>query len=132
MTGKNKTLELLKQALNEISHLRELPCDNEEFKLFRYNVKDIIEAVFGKDSPEYKRIPIMPIETLTFPKAEAQVKQEYDERLDGYQTALKSIIQKHEKIGFEKTPVTICKKIWNECKDFIATIIAKFMAEKTK
>jgi hypothetical protein len=36
-----------------------------------------------------------------------------------------NILQKHAKLSF-------LHKIWGEVKDFIATIIAKFMAEKTK
>ena len=109
---KRKAMKLLKEALNEIPRLRELPDKhNEEFKLWRINILDVIEKAFGKDSSEYKRIPVMPIETLTFQKTGAQKKQEYNDWLDKYETALKSIIKKYEKTGFESMPVATCKKI---------------------
>jgi len=102
---RSKAIELLEQELAEIACLRELPCnndgDNEKFKLWRYKVLDIIEAAFGKDSSEYRRIPIMPIKTLTFEKTEAERKQEYNEYLDRYEVALKSIIRKYELLGIE-------------------------------
>jgi hypothetical protein len=138
---KSKAIRLLKKEPAKIEHLRELPCDNEsdnqKFKLFRYRVSDIIEAAFGTDSSEYRRIPIMPIQTLTFEKPEAKRKQEYNGYLDNYEIYLKSIIQKYEQLGFEQTPVANDKKpfrqkVWYEVKDFATSVIAKFFAEKTK
>jgi len=108
---KREAIELLQQKLAEIARLRGLPCDNDsdnkEFKLLRYHVADIIETAFGKDSSEYKRIPIMPIKTLTFRQTDAEREQEYNGYLDSYEICLKSIIQKYEKLGIEIQPTVI-------------------------
>jgi uncharacterized protein YqfB (UPF0267 family) len=138
---RNEAIGLLEQELAKIEHLRGLPCDddsdNKDFKLLRYNVRDIIEVAFNKDSSEYRRIPIMSINTLTFEKTEEERKQEYNKSLDSWELYLESIIQKYEKLGFENTTVANDKrpfyqKAWYEVKDFIASVIAKFLAEKTK
>ena len=112
-----QAIEFLKQELAEIARLRGLPCGsdgyNNDFKLWRYNVLDVIETAFGKNSSEYNRIPTMPIESLTFHKTEAQIKQEYNELLDKHEIVLKSIIGKHEKIGLERMPVATYQKVWH-------------------
>lgn len=94
--GNSKAIESLKRELKKISKLRTLPPDNKEFESWRHRVLDIIEAAFGKDSSEYRRLPIMPIQTLTFQQTEAQQKQEYNELLDKHEIALKSIIKRQE------------------------------------
>jgi len=94
-----KAVELLKKDLDEIASLRKIPCDddsdNEQFKLLRYRVREIVEAASGKDSSEYRRIPVRPISTLRFRKTEAQRNEEYSKYLDDYEIILKSIIQNY-------------------------------------
>ncbi len=94
---KGKAIELLKQALTEIPHLRELPHGNEEFELWRDKVLNILEAAFGKNSSEYDRF----VTTVGVWRWDEEA---YNIELDSYETALKSVIKKHELLGVETKP----------------------------
>jgi hypothetical protein len=52
---KKKALHFLKEALNEITKLKTLGWDNQEYKLWRDKIIDILEMSFGNNSTEYKR-----------------------------------------------------------------------------
>jgi hypothetical protein len=134
---KNKAMELLKQCLDEIPGLREKQYDNQDFKLLVSKIRNIIKN--GLDEDDYKTLDF--VQDKYFPDEleidNLLLEQNYLAKLSDYEVALKSIIQKYELRGIEEKPVTngkksIRNKIWNEVKDFIATIIAKFAAEKTK
>jgi len=94
---KNKAIKLLKQALSEIPHLRELPYDNQEFVLWRDRVPNILEAAFGKSSWEHEWF-------ATAVTVWRWDQEGYNSDLDSYETALKSIIQKYEILGIETEP----------------------------
>ena len=133
---KKKAIESLKKALDELPHLRTLTLNNRCFDLWCHKVSDILEETFGKTSTEYDRFNRAV--TVSFPTYTNKEKQkEYNRHLDEYETALKSIIQKYE-LPYMKgnsatnDKISICLKIWDGCKDFVATIVAKFIAEKTK
>jgi len=99
---KNKTLELLKKALAEVSHLKELHHDNQEFKLWLEKVCDIIKAGLDQDDLQ-KFSSFQPIHVGgMFPDNVYQ--SDYLKRLQDYETGLKSIIQKYEILGFEGKP----------------------------
>jgi len=57
------------------------------------------------------------------PTSDTKRQEAYNSYLDYKEIALNSVINKYE---------TWYKKLWHESKDFIATIIAKLVAEKTK
>jgi len=120
---KKKAIELLKQALNEIPSLKELHYDNQEFKLWRSKISDIIKA--GLDKDDYNKYtsasPSVILIRGMFPDNRYQ--QEYVENLTRYETAIKSIIQKYDILGVEEKPTE--KK---ETKDIIATPIQLFDA----
>ncbi|MBA7676059.1 hypothetical protein ES703_84299 [subsurface metagenome] len=104
--NKNRAVELLKQALSEVPHLRTLHLGNKEFDLWRNKVSDIVEVAFGKSATEYERfVRAVRVDFPTYTEAERQ--KEYNRRLDEYETALKSIIQKYEMLGIEEKSTTI-------------------------
>jgi len=87
-----EAIRLLKEALSEMANLRTLSPGNQEFELWRTKVSDILEVTFGKDSTEYSRfIRALRVSFPAFGKATRQ--EEYNRRLDEYETALKSIIR---------------------------------------
>jgi len=102
---KIKAIELLKQALNEIPVLRELQRDNQKFELWQDRIRNIIKAAL--DSDDLKRFSFarpIPMKGL-HPNGIYQ--QYYLDKLTGYETALKSIIDKYEMLGIEEKPVTV-------------------------
>jgi predicted nucleotide-binding protein len=99
---RERALELLKQCLDEIPKLKELHHGNQDFPLWRDKVRDILKAAFDGESDEYKRFD----SALKFIRehwmmSEQQRQEEYIRRLSEYETALKSILQKHEILGAE-------------------------------
>ena len=118
---KKKARELLKQALNEIPHLRRLHRKNQELKPWYDKVCNILEKVSSRTSWEY--IQFTDLTQLPRPTSDAERQEAYNSYLDYKEIALNSIINKYE---------PWYKKLWHELKDFITTIIAKFVAEKTK
>lgn len=118
---KNKARELLKQALNEIPHLRRLPYKNQELKPWYDKVSNILKEVSGKRSWEYGQFAA--ITQLFRPTSDTEKQEAYNSYLDYKEIGLISIINKYE---------PWYKKLWRDLKDFIATIIAKLIAEKTK
>ena len=118
---KKKARELLKQALNEIPHLRRLHHKNQELKPWYDKVCNILKEVSGRSSWEYSQFA--GLTQLFRPTSDTKRQEAYNSYLDYKEIALNSVINKYE---------TWYKKLWHESKDFIATIIAKLVAEKTK
>jgi hypothetical protein len=135
-TSRKGTIKLLEHKLAEITRLKEMPCDDNsdshDFKLLRNYVENIVEKESGRNSSEYKKIPIMPIRTLTFQTTEAELRQEYHESLESWEIYLESVIEKYKNITVADD-IKICfKKAWYEIKDFAQGVIAKYFAEKTR
>jgi predicted nucleotide-binding protein len=96
---KDKAIELLKQALTEIPHLRELHYDNREFELWLNRVRDVIRAAL--DSNDNNRFSSWRSTHIRGMFSEGVYRQDYTKQLEDYETALKSIIQKYEILGIE-------------------------------
>jgi predicted nucleotide-binding protein len=98
----SKLLELLKNALNEVPRLRELPYGNSDYMLWRQKVQDILRAGFGGGSSEFRRF----FSTATgFPFNSDELNQkEYLRRLQEREAALKSIVWEIEVIGVQAKP----------------------------
>jgi uncharacterized protein (TIGR02391 family) len=96
---KKKAIELLQQAINDIPHLAALSWDNQEFKLWRDKILDILEASFGHNSTEYERFSGAFPNVISFDD-----QQDYWDELKMRETALKSIIQKYEILRTEEKP----------------------------
>ncbi len=98
---RDKALNFLKEELNEIPKLKTFAWGNQEFKLWRDKILDILEAAFGRKSTEYDRF------SSAWPHAKGYVsrQKEYLDELEMRETALKSIIQKYECLGLEEEPI---------------------------
>jgi hypothetical protein len=119
--NKKRALTLLEKMLDEIPRLRNLLHENKEYKTWDQNVIKLIKETYGNNSNEYARYNGAFL--LTYAHTEQEKQQAYINFLNQRETALKSIIQGNK---------TLYQKIWNEIKDIITSIIAKFAAEKTK
>jgi len=98
----SKLLELLKNALNEVPRLRELPYGSSDYRLWHHKVEDILRAKFGVRSHEFSRF----FRSVTgFPFNSDDLNQkEYLRRLQEDETALKSIVWEVEVIGAKAEP----------------------------
>ena len=95
-----RAIELLKQALSEIPHLKKLHHDNQDVKLWHDRVYDIMKAgldVYDKVNFSVSGAPSIDIRSLS----DNARQKHYLEDLEGRETALKSIIQKYEILGLE-------------------------------
>ncbi len=101
---KGKAIELLKKALAEIAHLRELHYDNQEFKLWHDKVRDILKA--SLESDDLGRFSVGSWKIRGIFSDDVYQREYLEEHLPRYETALKSIIQKYEILGFETEPAT--------------------------
>jgi predicted nucleotide-binding protein len=95
---KNKAIVLLKECLLEITQLKNLPLDNQEYPLWRDKVLDILEERFGKQSIEWERFARARIGRSS---AWEPQQEDYISEINMRETALKSIIQKSEMLGIE-------------------------------
>ena len=95
-----RAIELLRQALQEIPHLKELHHNDQEVKLWFDKVLDIINA--GLDTSDWMKFlsgEAASVDTRSL--SDSALQRHYLEGLEGYETALKSIIQKYEILGKE-------------------------------
>ena len=101
---KSEAIELLKQALDDIPNLRELQYDNREFELWRDRVRNILKATLMEDDVQRfaSRRPIK----IRGVFSNDVYQGEYLERVADYETALKSIIEKYEMLGFKSKSIT--------------------------
>ena len=93
-----RAIELLKHALNEITHLKELHHGNQEVKLWHDKVYDIVKAgldVYDKVHFSVSGAPSLDVRSLS----DSARQKHYLEDLEGRETALKSIVQKYEILG---------------------------------
>ena len=131
-----EALKRLREYSSELEHLRTLRHGNKERWRWKNKVNVVLEATFGKDSDEYKKLnPKILLGFLGLSDAEEQ--RDYLRDLDDYEAKIKEIFDKYEILGVGKKSIVndkkaIWRKIWDECKDFVASVIAKFIAEKTK
>jgi len=136
--GEGELMARINKLLRKISHLGTLDYGNQEYTAWHYEVRDTLEALFGMDSVEYRRFTAKWQSWNQF-DSELERQARYLKKLDEHRTDLMSIIQRQgiKKISERKKILQRVKsylilKPWHELKDFIATIIAKFLAEKSK
>jgi hypothetical protein len=109
---KREAIEFLKQYLSDIPRLAKLDLDNEEYPLWYSKIRDIIEAVFGRDSSEYQdfvrcdwQAPMRRMRIL-----EGLHRNDYISNLKRIKVALKGIIQKYEILEIEIEPAAVAKQ----------------------
>jgi len=118
---KKKARESLKQALNQIPHLRRLYPENQELKPWDEEVRNVLKEVSNRNSWEYRQFTSFT--HLYRPTSDAERQEAYNSYLDNKEIVLNSIIKSYD---------PWYKKIRHELKDSVLTLIAKYAAEKTK
>jgi hypothetical protein len=102
--NKEEAISFLKQSLSEIPKLAKLSYDNQEFKLWCHKVETVIKKTL--DSDDYDTFgsvqPLDYLDDLGIENIEQLI--DYPKKLKDYETALKSIIQKYEILGFDIKP----------------------------
>jgi len=100
----SKALNVLKQQLDEISKLRTLPPERQQYEVWRGKVCNILELTFGKESREYdnfSRAVCVDYPTYT----DEEKRKKYNKEIDAYEIALKSAIHKCELLKAEEKPL---------------------------
>jgi len=98
-----KAVELLRECLAAIPHLRRLHHDNQEYELWVCKVRDIIKAVL--DADDVGRFLAGRKYWAVGPRTpDSDLQKYYLEDVNRAETTLKSIIQKYEILGFEAGP----------------------------
>jgi hypothetical protein len=120
--GKRQALVKLERLSDQINYLRQLPHHNKNYKPWNDAVIEIIVDIFGLSSSEYSRYSEPRLAIYVDNNPEEQQKT-YIEWLNRCELALTNIIENNKPLP---------QKIWYECKDFLALVIAKFIHEKTK
>jgi hypothetical protein len=100
MMDKSKAIELLRQALTEVPHLKELRHGNQDFKLWLNKVQDIIKAALDPDDLTKFRS----WRAIHYMGSENDYQNDYLGQLEDYETGLKKILQKYELLGIEIKP----------------------------
>lgn len=98
---KKEAIVLLIASLGEIPSLKKLNYDNQKFKLWLNGVETIIKH--GLDEDDYDTFgSVQPLDFLDDIGIEnIEQSLDYPKKLKDYETALKSIIQKHQILGIE-------------------------------
>lgn len=112
-----RAIELLKECLEEIPHLKGLHHDNREYKLWCKKVINIIKAgLDADDENEFLSGQEMYLDWSWIDVTSEELEQEhYLESLAKYEINLESIIEKYE-LGLEVEPATVAEPL----KAFIA------------
>ena len=105
---KREAIEFLKQCLGEIPQLAKLDFHNQGYPLWRRKIRDVLEAVFGRHSSEYQDFSRCNWQAgmQRMRIAESLYQEGYLTNLKCIETALLSIIQKYEILGFETKSAT--------------------------
>jgi len=91
----SKAIKSLRRLLDRIPDLKQLHYDNPEYSLWRNEVLDTLDILFGRNSVEYQRFTLAAYSWNPF-DSEAEKKQRYIRELDSDETKLKSIIQRQK------------------------------------
>jgi len=102
---KKELIQFLRKSLGAIPNLSRLSHHNYEYPLWRDQIGDVLEEVFGRDSTEYKRFT----SAWSHISVAGRAQQEYIEELKMRETAILSIIQKYEILGIEEEPTVQTK-----------------------
>jgi hypothetical protein len=98
---RDKALELLKQALDEIPKLRTLPPDKQQYQFWYVKVRNILELTFGIASREYDNFArAVGWDYLVYTNKGKRGK--YNKELDAYEIALRAAIHKCELLESEE------------------------------
>ena len=103
---KGKAIQLLKEALSEIPHLKELKYDDPEFQLWRDKVEQIIKSGLSQDDFKTFISTNLPILILDFLTTSTARQDNHLKRLVEYGVNIEKIIQKYKILGIDTKPAT--------------------------
>jgi len=103
---KGKAIQLLKEALSEIPHLKELKYDDPEFQLWRDKVEQIIKSGLSQDDFKTFISTNLPILIFDFLTTSTARQDDYLKRLVEYGVNIEKIIQKYKILGIEEEPAS--------------------------
>jgi uncharacterized protein (TIGR02391 family) len=104
--SKSKAIELLKQLMDEISHLRTLNYKNPELRPWHDRVKNILSLAFDDD--DYQKFANAKLAVSMLIMGDEVHQSDYRHNLTTLKTILQSIIDKHELV--ETKPQTTYKR----------------------
>jgi predicted nucleotide-binding protein len=107
--NKREAIEFLKKKVSEIPHLKELTYSNQGVIKWRNSIEDVLEAIFGRDSTEFKRFYHTRIDDKKWNSTNYKQRL-YVAQLRNRQTALLTIIQKYEILGIPEESRTNLEK----------------------
>ncbi len=93
--NKQEIVTQLKKHLAEVPELRKLNHANGEFTQWREGVLKMLEETYGLDSSQHRRFENAPGKSFIV-KTELGLQQDYGFKLDCYEGALKTLIQRAE------------------------------------
>jgi predicted nucleotide-binding protein len=102
---KKEAIEFLKQALDEVPQLRELRHGNQKFTLWYDRVRNIIQAALDKE--DLQRFSSWRAAHVADMFPDEVYQEDYLGRLEDYETALQSIIEKYKLLGSDTKPSTV-------------------------
>jgi len=100
--NKKEAIQFLRETLKSIPELARLGPYNYEYQLWHKTVEGVLEGVFGEDSSEYKDFKNAFLHVST-----GDSQREYGTDLKMRETAILSIIKKHEILGIEEKPASM-------------------------
>jgi hypothetical protein len=137
MDKETQSIKRLNELCKKIPDLKRLNHRNQEYPLWTDNIKDTLEAGFGENSIEYKRFTAIKHIYYSGLATEEERQAIYLQDLEVDERNIKSILERQEIIKIStfkcitkwlKSPLN---RVYYESRDFIATVIAKYLKEKT-
>ena len=130
----SKKIKLLQELLDRIPNLAQLNPGNDEYQLWFADAKVTLEDLFSIDSTEFRMFEniYLGYDLCETNKAKQNL---YIFHLNTHKSNLQSILerqQKREELAKYFRVKRLVTKLCCGARDSIETIIAKFMAEKTK
>lgn len=89
---KEEQVKLIKLAIDSINFLRTQHYMNGEFPAWRTRVSELLQKIYGEDSREYRRFTNAPGKSFVV-RTETGMREEYQRKLDCYETALESLVE---------------------------------------
>lgn len=102
--NKKEAIQFLRESLGAIPHLATLRYDNQDYPLWRSNIKNVLENAFGESSKEYKEFASSGhLAHLSLPGMPDEVHQDdYARNLQTLNTEILKILKKYEILGIEE------------------------------
>jgi hypothetical protein len=99
--NKRQAIDFLRTKLSDIPNLSKLQWDNVEYPVWRDEIQDVLEEVFGSESKEYKKF-YQARKTWGYDPP----RNDYNRLLRKLAAVIRSIVNRHEILGIETEPTT--------------------------